>query len=115
VGAGKNYQDKEYAVCGETMNVPSYGQICVEKNALNDTVCTSHNFKRPQCDSSLSSPHFLVKLDTYGDGWGSGVKYVIKDEATSATVLTGNPYTYPNPNPYTFLNPIPNLISNPKV
>lgn len=88
IGAGRDYavQDPEnpYAlidpnrnkaqVCGHTGSLPFSGTLCVSNSA---TQCTFTPAVDPDVGSSKVSL-YLMKLDSYGDGWGSGARYFIK-------------------------------------
>ena len=94
VGSGRNHENGQYELCGQTFTSPSTGMMCVGTDKHNNTVCTSTTMKSTVCASPLHSPQLLAKIDIQGTGWGRGIKYIIKEigkkeKAFGGTLLDG--------------------------
>lgn len=91
VGAGKYKVDGtprgEVTICDTVINMGSRASVCMNANA---TSCTLHHVQPASCSAAAATPTYVVKLDAYGDGWGSTAKYTVKESTgTKATVATG--------------------------
>lgn len=91
VGMGKFINPGDsFQVCGETLPIPSKLSLCFHSIPYsNKTDCTVNSHTTLQCKFATQVPLILAKLDTYGDGWGEGAKYVINLASTGEEVSQG--------------------------
>lgn len=71
---------------GSVLTMPASSRICV----VNSTECTVESFTEFSCRSSTQVPTLIFKLDTFGDGWGIGVKYTIRKVGVTGIVASGS-------------------------
>jgi hypothetical protein len=69
-----------------TVAIPSTSRLCMPANG---TKCIVSSVENKVCTAARPVPVGLVKMDLYGDGWGSNVKYVIKELGSNTIIATG--------------------------
>lgn len=75
IGAGRRYDfDVDMELCGAIVPIPGRARVKIDNNM---TDCVASQIESVFCDDLSLKSHSLVKLDTYGDGWGRHAGYTI--------------------------------------
>lgn len=75
--------ESQWQFCGqEGKSLPFSGTACFSNNG---TIC--HLTESSHTCAPSESQQLLTKIDSYGDGWGQGARYVVRDEADPNIVV----------------------------